>query len=239
MNRLLGTDVPTDEQRAAARRASASRPSPRRGRRSRRGRRRRRSRWTRSAGEGEAIARDRADVAPRHRDRGRRRRGGRPRPRLRADPGDPAGHADAAVPAVAAGGPRAIRETLAGAGLTEVVTHALVAPDDPVRWAACRRGSAASRQRAGGDPIIVTNPLSRDHSVLRRTSSAACSRSSRRTSATAPTTSRCSRSARATAADGGGDARVVAARVRARRRGRIRRPGTARRARSTSTTPRA
>ena len=62
-----------------------------------------------------------------------------------------------------------VRDTLAGAGLTEVVTTALVSP------ATSRRSSSAARSRPigdedapGGDPIGVGNPLSRDHSVLRR-----------------------------------------------------------------------
>jgi phenylalanyl-tRNA synthetase beta chain len=62
----------------------------------------------------------------------------------------------------------AIRETLAGAGITEVVTHALVAPRiaDAFRWESplpTVEGEAAE----GGRPILVTNPLSADHSVLR------------------------------------------------------------------------
>ena len=63
-----------------------------------------------------------------------------------------------------------IRQTLAGAGLTEVVSHALVSPRLAERFTwetplpAVEGGSAA-----GGRPIIVTNPLSADHSVLRPT----------------------------------------------------------------------
>ena len=63
------------------------------------GRRRRRSRSTSNRAAPRSLRRDRPDLAPRPRDRGGRRRGGRPRPRLRARPGDPAAHADAAVPA--------------------------------------------------------------------------------------------------------------------------------------------
>jgi len=61
-----------------------------------------------------------------------------------------------------------IRDTLAGAGLTEVVTHALVSPRlaDQFAWEsplpAVDGGSPAR-----GAPIHVTNPLSADHSVLR------------------------------------------------------------------------
>jgi phenylalanyl-tRNA synthetase beta chain len=63
----------------------------------------------------------------------------------------------------------AIRELLAGAGLSEVVTHALVAPDHESRlkWPI----DAADRpipDRETGDTIAITNPLSSQHSVLRR-----------------------------------------------------------------------
>ena len=63
-----------------------------------------------------------------------------------------------------------IRDTLAGAGATEVVTHALVSPQlaDMFRW------ESVPVPVEGGDPeggrvITVTNPLSLDHSVLRPT----------------------------------------------------------------------
>jgi phenylalanyl-tRNA synthetase beta chain len=60
-----------------------------------------------------------------------------------------------------------IRQMLAGAGLTEVVTHALVAPEVEARL----RGDYLSRvipSSAAGDAYItVTNPLSSQHSVLR------------------------------------------------------------------------
>jgi len=65
-----------------------------------------------------------------------------------------------------------IRETLAGAGLSEVVTHALVSPADEawLRWPEdlsdpCLPAELASRS---GDAVSVTNPLSANHSVLRR-----------------------------------------------------------------------
>jgi phenylalanyl-tRNA synthetase beta chain len=64
----------------------------------------------------------------------------------------------------------AVRETLAGAGLSEVVTHALVAPrsvelfPSPVD----DRLAGEPAQRAGGAPVHVTNPLSSQHSVLRQ-----------------------------------------------------------------------
>ncbi len=63
----------------------------------------------------------------------------------------------------------AIRETLAGAGVTETVSHALVSPGLAERftWTAevppIHGGTPAL-----GRPIAVTNPLSADHSVLRR-----------------------------------------------------------------------
>lgn len=61
-----------------------------------------------------------------------------------------------------------VRETLAGAGLTEVVTHALVSPRiaETFAWEtplpAVEGGSPE-----GGRRITVTNPLSSEHSVLR------------------------------------------------------------------------
>ena len=64
-----------------------------------------------------------------------------------------------------------VRQTLAGAGLTEVVTHALVSPRDEarLRWPRMRAnrlpGSLAAQ---AGAEIVVTNPLSAQHSVLRR-----------------------------------------------------------------------
>jgi phenylalanyl-tRNA synthetase beta chain len=61
-----------------------------------------------------------------------------------------------------------VREKLVGAGLTETVTHALVSPamvelfgppdDDPIE------GEGSS----GGRPVVVTNPLSSQHSVMRQ-----------------------------------------------------------------------
>jgi phenylalanyl-tRNA synthetase beta chain len=64
-----------------------------------------------------------------------------------------------------------IRETLAGAGLSEVVTHALVSPvDGPrLRWPAdaSEPSLPANLAAADGDDILVTNPLSAQHSVLR------------------------------------------------------------------------
>jgi phenylalanyl-tRNA synthetase beta chain len=61
-----------------------------------------------------------------------------------------------------------IRETLAGAGLSEVVTHALVSPRiaEAFRWESQLR-TVEGAAPEGGRPITVTNPLSADHSVLR------------------------------------------------------------------------
>ncbi len=61
-----------------------------------------------------------------------------------------------------------VRETLAGAGLSEVVTHALVAPQDGPRLAWPDDDGLIADDPAAGDPITVTNPLSSQHSVLRR-----------------------------------------------------------------------
>ena len=63
-----------------------------------------------------------------------------------------------------------VRETLAGAGLTETVTHALVSPKlaETFRLAAPLPTVAGSTPEAGRG-ITVTNPLSTDHAVLRPT----------------------------------------------------------------------
>jgi phenylalanyl-tRNA synthetase beta chain len=62
----------------------------------------------------------------------------------------------------------AVREALVGAGLTEVVTYALVSPGhaDSFRLRA-EVPSVDDEPEPGGELITVTNPLSRDHSVLR------------------------------------------------------------------------
>ena len=62
----------------------------------------------------------------------------------------------------------AVREALVGAGLTEVVTSALVSPR-LVEAFRVRKDvpSVGDDPQPGGDPIAVTNPLSRDHSILR------------------------------------------------------------------------
>jgi phenylalanyl-tRNA synthetase beta chain len=65
-----------------------------------------------------------------------------------------------------------VRQTLAGAGLSEVVTHALVSPLDEARlpWPddAGEPALPASLAAQSGHEIVVTNPLSVQHSVLRR-----------------------------------------------------------------------
>jgi phenylalanyl-tRNA synthetase beta chain len=63
-----------------------------------------------------------------------------------------------------------VRQTFVGAGLTEVVTMALVAPRMVERFPARDDGELADEpeQRAAGRPITVTNPLSSQHSVLRQ-----------------------------------------------------------------------
>jgi phenylalanyl-tRNA synthetase beta chain len=62
-----------------------------------------------------------------------------------------------------------LRETLAGAGVTEVMTHALVAPDaeSTLAWPD-DTGLAGLAVPEQGSTITITNPLSSQHSVLRR-----------------------------------------------------------------------
>jgi len=62
-----------------------------------------------------------------------------------------------------------LRGALVGAGLAEVVTHALVEPAsvERVAWAAAIP-PADGETSADGELITVTNPLSADHSVLRQ-----------------------------------------------------------------------
>ena len=63
-----------------------------------------------------------------------------------------------------------VRETLVGAGLSEVVTFALVAPRLVERFPAWDDGTPVNEpeQRIEGRPITVTNPLSSQHSVMRQ-----------------------------------------------------------------------
>jgi phenylalanyl-tRNA synthetase beta chain len=64
----------------------------------------------------------------------------------------------------------AARDILAGAGLREVVTYALVAPDRSSRlgWPGDAGPPPSGEAAAEGAPIHVTNPLSANHSVLRQ-----------------------------------------------------------------------
>jgi phenylalanyl-tRNA synthetase beta chain len=63
----------------------------------------------------------------------------------------------------------AIRDRLAGAGLAEVVTHALVSAGEVerYRWSFAETPAAGEAAREG-DPLAVTNPLSQDHAFLRQ-----------------------------------------------------------------------
>ena len=64
----------------------------------------------------------------------------------------------------------AVREIVAGAGLSEVVTLALVAPQrvEQFRPTLDDRLAGEPEQTAGGAPVHVRNPLSSQHSVLRQ-----------------------------------------------------------------------
>ncbi|HEU4671568.1 MAG TPA: phenylalanine--tRNA ligase beta subunit-related protein, partial [Candidatus Limnocylindrales bacterium] len=63
----------------------------------------------------------------------------------------------------------AVRVALAGPGLHEVATYALVAPDELEAFPLPANDLvAAGETPAGGRPIHVTNPLSSQHSVLRQ-----------------------------------------------------------------------
>jgi phenylalanyl-tRNA synthetase beta chain len=61
-----------------------------------------------------------------------------------------------------------VRETLAGAGVTETVTFALVAPAQVERFPAVPELTVPGEGEPGGAPITVTNPLSSQHSVMRQ-----------------------------------------------------------------------
>jgi phenylalanyl-tRNA synthetase beta chain len=64
---------------------------------------------------------------------------------------------------------QAVRDTLVGAGLAEVVTHALVSAGDVERYRwSIPDEPAEGEARREGDPIAVTNPLSQDHAFLRQ-----------------------------------------------------------------------
>jgi phenylalanyl-tRNA synthetase beta chain len=62
-----------------------------------------------------------------------------------------------------------LREALAGAGLSEVVTLSLVSPRhlEIFRWSS-PDVAAAGEEPAAGEPVTVTNPLSSEHVVLRQ-----------------------------------------------------------------------
>jgi phenylalanyl-tRNA synthetase beta chain len=65
----------------------------------------------------------------------------------------------------------AVRQALAGAGLSEVVTHALVSPHEAelLRWSGDHGTPPVPGDEPSGGPLVtVTNPLSSQHSVLRQ-----------------------------------------------------------------------
>ena len=61
-----------------------------------------------------------------------------------------------------------MRETLAGIGLSEAVTFALVSPAMVERFGPIDDALVPGEGQAGGRPLTVTNPLSSQHSVLRQ-----------------------------------------------------------------------
>ncbi len=61
-----------------------------------------------------------------------------------------------------------LRETLAGAGLTEAVTYALVSPQMVERFGPLESPLVPGEGEASGRPVTVTNPLSSQHSVMRQ-----------------------------------------------------------------------
>jgi phenylalanyl-tRNA synthetase beta chain len=61
-----------------------------------------------------------------------------------------------------------VRETLVGAGLTEVVTYALVSPEMVERFGPSDDPLVAGEGTSTGRPIILTNPLSSQHSIMRQ-----------------------------------------------------------------------
>jgi phenylalanyl-tRNA synthetase beta chain len=61
-----------------------------------------------------------------------------------------------------------VRATLAGAGLTEAVTHALVSPAMVERFRPGPEAVVPGEGEPDGVPINVTNPLSANHSVMRQ-----------------------------------------------------------------------
>ncbi len=63
----------------------------------------------------------------------------------------------------------AVRETLVGAGVTEIVTHALVSQRhlEAFAWSSTAE-PADGEGSAEGSPIAIVNPIAPDHSVMRR-----------------------------------------------------------------------
>jgi phenylalanyl-tRNA synthetase beta chain len=61
-----------------------------------------------------------------------------------------------------------VREILVGAGVHEVVGYALVSPETVERFSGHDDSDVAGEGRAQGRPIVVTNPLSSQHSVVRQ-----------------------------------------------------------------------
>ncbi len=90
-----------------------------------------------------------------------------------------------------------VRATLAGAGLTEAVTFALVSPAQVERFGPASDVLVPGEGAPGGAPVVVSNPLSSQHSVMRQSLIGSLLEVVPRTSATAARTSRSSRSARA------------------------------------------
>ena len=129
----------------------------------------------------------RAQLAPRPAGRGRRHRGDHPGPRLRDRAADPAAHADARLPALAAGGPGHAPRDAGGRRRQR-------GRDPRPGGAAGRRAVPATRRRPpapaspGSGPAAVRSMSpTRCRASIRcsaRACSAACSTSSRRTSAT-------------------------------------------------------
>jgi phenylalanyl-tRNA synthetase beta chain len=62
----------------------------------------------------------------------------------------------------------AVRDVLVGAGLTETVSFALVSPATVERFPAVEDPDVEGEGAAGGRPVTVTNPLSSQHSVMRQ-----------------------------------------------------------------------
>jgi phenylalanyl-tRNA synthetase beta chain len=61
-----------------------------------------------------------------------------------------------------------VRDTLAGIGLAEAVTYALVSPAMVDRFPPVEDTVVPGEGEAGGRPVVVTNPLSSQHSVMRQ-----------------------------------------------------------------------